>query len=105
MEVRDLSSKYGHQHRGVVALEPIRRGEMVFACSLSMCNYYPADDTRACKTRAEVLALMDAHPEARDFIRFYTYMVDDDLFNVPRNYDTQSIIEECVFFNHSCDPN
>jgi hypothetical protein len=49
--------------------------------------------------------LIEKYPEAKDFIYNYTYMLDDDLFSVPRNYDTQKIIDECVFFNHSCDPN
>ena len=48
---------------------------------------------------------MEAHPEAAYYIRRYTYMIDDDLFDVPRNYKTQTITDECVLYNHSCDPN
>ncbi|CAF2080805.1 unnamed protein product [Rotaria magnacalcarata] len=105
LEVRDLTSKYGHSQRGVVALEPIRRGELVIECDMSMCSYYPLDDPRNKMNRAEVLALIEKYPESNDFILSYTYMLDDDLFHVPRNYVTQEITDECVFFNHSCDPN
>lgn len=105
MEVRDLSSKYGQQHRGVVALEPIRAGEAVFTCDLSICNYYTLDDSRNKMSKAEVLALIEKHPEASDYLRFYTYMLDDDVFDVPRYYETQKVTEDCLLFNHSCDPN
>jgi SET domain-containing protein len=105
MEVRDLSSKYGHKQKGVVALEPIRAGEHVFNCDLSVCNYYKLEDPRNKLSKSEVRALIEANPEAVDYIRYYTYMLDDDLFDVPRNYKTQEITEECLLFNHSCDSN
>lgn len=105
MEVRDLSSKYGHQQRGVVALEPIKAGESVFTCDLSICNYYRLDQAINKMPKSEVLALIEANPEATDYIRYYTYMLDDDLFDVPRHYQTQKITEECLLFNHSCDAN
>jgi SET domain-containing protein len=105
LEVRNLASKYGQNQFGIIALEPIQRGELVLECDLSGCNYYPPEDTRNKMTRAEVLALIEKYPEASDFIRSYTYMINDDLFNVPRNYATQKVTDECVFFNHSCDPN
>jgi SET domain-containing protein len=104
-EIRDLSSKYGDNHRGIVALEPIHAGEPVFRCDDLSCNYDITEDSPNKLTRAEVLALIEAQPEAADYIRYYTYMVDDDLFNVPRHYKTQTVTEECVLFNHSCDAN
>ena len=105
LEVRDLSSKYGEKQRGIVALEPIRAGELVFNCDLSVCNYYRLEESTNKMTKAEIFALIEANPKAADFIRYYTYMLDDDLFDVPRNYKTQQITEECLLFNHSCDPN
>ena len=105
LEVRDLSSKYGQKQCGIVALEPIKKGELVFACDLSNCNYYDLNDPRNKMTKVEVLALIEANPEAAHFIRIYTYMVDDDKYNVPRHYKTQEIAEACALFNHSCDPN
>jgi len=105
MEVRDLSSKYGHQQRGVVALEPIKKGDHVFTCDLSVCNYYRLEDPTNKMTKAEVLALIEAYPESADYIRYYTYMLDDDKFDVPRYYKTQEITEDCLLFNHSCNPN
>ena len=105
MEVRDLSSKYGHKQRGIVALEPIQAGEEVFTCDLSICNYYRIEQSTNKMPKADVLALIEANPQAADYIRYYTYMIDDDIFDVPRHYKTQEITEECLLFNHSCDPN
>lgn len=105
MEVRDLSAKYGQKQRGIVALEPIQKGEAVFTCDLSICNYYRLEDPQHKLPKSEVLALIEANPEAADYIRYYTYMLDDDKFDVPRHYQTQEITEECLLFNHSCNPN
>jgi len=105
MEVRDLSSKYGQKQRGVVALEPIQAGETIFTCDLPNCNYYRLENPINHMPKSEVLALIEANPEASDYIRYYTYMLEDDLFDVPRYYKTQEITEECLLFNHSCDPN
>ncbi|CAF2163665.1 unnamed protein product [Rotaria magnacalcarata] len=105
MESRDLSSKYGQEHRGIVALEPIQAGEAIFTCDLSICNYYRLEDPTNKMTKSDVTALMKANPESADYLRYYTYMLDDDLFDVPRNYKTREITEDCLLFNHSCDPN
>lgn len=105
MEVRDLSSKYGFAQRGVVALEPIRAGEPVFTCDLAKCNYTVLEDPADKMPKAEVLALMETYPESADYIRYYTYMLDDDLFQVPKYYKTREITEDCLRFNHSCDSN
>lgn len=105
MEVRDLSSKYGQKQRGIVALEPIKAGEAVFTCDLPNCNYYRLDQPENKMPKADVLALIEANPEAADYLRYYTYMLDDDLFDVPRHYKTQEITEDCLLFNHSCNPN
>jgi SET domain-containing protein len=105
LEVRDLSSKYGQKQRGIVALEPIRAGEPVYNCDLSICNYYRLDQLINKMPKADVLALIEANPKAADYIRYYSYMLDDDLFDVPRHYKTQEITEDCLLFNHSCDPN
>lgn len=105
MEVRDLSSKYGQQQRGIVALEPIKAGEAVFTCDLSICNYYTLEDPRHKMTKAELLALIEANPESADYLRYYSYMLDDDRFDVPRYYKTREITENCLLFNHSCDAN
>ncbi|CAF3334358.1 unnamed protein product [Rotaria socialis] len=105
MESRDLSSKYGQEQRGIVALEPIQAGEAIFTCDLSICNYYRLEDPTNKMNKSDVTALMKANPESADYLRYYTYMLDDDLFDVPRNYKTRAITEDCLLFNHSCDPN
>ena len=105
MEVRDLSEKYGQKQRGIVALEPIQAGEAVYSCDLSNCNYFTLEDPRHKMPKADVVVLMQKHPEAADYLRYYTYMLDDDRFDVPRYYETQEIKEDCLLFNHSCDSN
>lgn len=45
------------------------------------------------------------YPESKDFMHKYSYMVDDDLYDWPRNFIEQTLSENCMFFNHSCDPN
>jgi SET domain-containing protein len=101
----DLSSKYGTKQRGLVTLEPIRRGEAIYECNPVTCTYYPENDSRNKFTRQQVLKLMEDHPEACDYIRDYALMIDDDLFEVPRYLDTKSITDQCALFNHSCEPN
>ena len=103
--VRDLSSKYGFQQRGLVTLETIRQGEKIYECDPSTCSYYPDDDPRYKFTRQETLELMKIYPEATDYIRNYTLMIDDNRFSVPRYVLTQGITDECTLFNHSCKPN
>jgi SET domain-containing protein len=105
MEVHDLSTKYGQKQRGIVALEPIRAGESVYSCDLSICNYYQLDDPRNKMRKVDLLALIAANPQAADYLRYYSYMLDDDTFDVPRHYRTQEITEDCLLFNHSCNAN
>ena len=105
MEVRDLSSKYGQKQRGIVALEAIQAGEAVFTCDLSICNYYKLEDPRNKFSKVDLLALIEANPEGAEYLRYYSYMLDDDKFDAPRHYKTQEITEECLLFNHSCDAN
>jgi SET domain-containing protein len=103
--VCDLSSKYGTKQQGLVTLEPIRRGEIIYECDPVTCTFYPENDSRNKFTREQVLKLMKDHPEAYEYIRDYTLMTDDDLFEVPRYIDTKTITDECALFNHSCEPN
>lgn len=40
-----------------------------------------------------------------DFIRKYYYMTDDDTYAWPCGWKEQKLTEQCMFINHSCDPN
>jgi len=49
--------------------------------------------------------LFEQYPAQRDFMHKYSYMVDDDTYDWPRDWLVQKLHEDCMFFNHSCDPN
>ncbi|CAF3614723.1 unnamed protein product [Rotaria socialis] len=104
-EICDLSKKYGFQQRGIVALEPISRSEKIYECDPTTCSYYPEDDPRFKFTREQLLQIMESYPEVSEFIRNYSLMIDDDVFEAPRHLLTQEITDECALFNHSCEPN
>lgn len=104
-EVRDAQEIYGFSHQGVFAKEPIKKGEHIFTCDLAVCDYLKIEEVNSGKTREETLEMFEKYPESKDFIRHYCYMIDDDLFDWPKNYIEKTISEECMFFNHSCDPN
>lgn len=106
-EVKDAESKYGFSHQGVFAKEAIKKHEPIWRCDLNMCDYLKIEEVGGgAKTRAEICRMMaEATPEECDFLHKYHYMVDDDLFDFPRKWREQAVSEECMFFNHSCDPN
>jgi len=105
-EVRDAEFKYGFKQQGVFATEPIKRGEAIFQCDLAVCDYLKIEESQAGKTRDETQRIFEAHPEWKDFIHKFIYMVDDDMFDWPRTYNTtQTVSEPCMYFNHACDPN
>jgi len=105
-EVRDAEFKYGFSQQGVFSTEPIKRGEAIFQCDLSVCDYLKIEESQSGKTRDETLKLFEEHPEWKDFVHKFIYMVDDDMFDWPRTYNTtQTVGEPCMYFNHSCEPN
>jgi SET domain-containing protein len=99
-EVRDAKEKYGFEHKGVFALEPVKKGEPIFECDLSICDYLPLESCSAGRTRDETLEYFKKYPEQKDFIHKYMYMVGDDLFDWPKNFVDQIVHEDCMFFNH-----
>lgn len=105
-EVRDAKKIYGFEHKGVFAKEVIKKGEAIFSCDLSICDYLKLEEMEnGGKTRDQTLEMLRKYPESRDFIMMYQYMVDDDLYDWPRDFIDQKLNEVCMFFNHSCDPN
>lgn len=105
VDVRNAQEKYGFSHQGVFAKESVKRGEAIFTCDLSKCDYLQLEDVSSGRTKEEALEMFKQYPESKDFMHKYSYMIDDDLFDWPRNYIEQTLSEECMFFNHSCDPN
>jgi hypothetical protein len=63
------------------------------------------EDVKQGKSGEELEQVLKEHPECKDFITKYMYMIDDDIFDWPRDYKELKLNEDCMFFNHSCDPN
>ena len=104
-ETKDAEFKYGFSHQGVFAKEFIKRGEAVFTCDLTICDYLILENFQHGRTKDEVEEIFKDLPQCKDFIHKYMYMIDDDLYDWPKNYMEQVIHEDCMFFNHSCEPN
>ncbi len=104
-EKRDATQKYGFKQSGIFASEPIKKGEKIFTCQLEICDYLKIENIKSGKTREETLDLWKKHPEHEDFIHRYMYMVDDDTYDWPRDWAIEKLHEDCMFFNHSCEPN
>ena len=64
-QVQDLSHKYGTEMVGYVALEPIRKGEIIFACDKPNCMY---KDSETRFSKAEINELIAKHPETSYYI-------------------------------------
>ena len=101
---RDAQEKYGFSHQGIFAQEPIKKGDAIFKCELGTCDYLQLDEVKSGHTRAQTLKIFAEQPHLKDFIHKYMYMIDDDLYDWPSGYKEQKLVEDCMFFNHSCDP-
>jgi hypothetical protein len=97
IDVVDLKLKYGGTQRGLFARERIEKGELIWHC---LCG-----DIDKTYTRDELLDLIAKHPNLDYFVRSYSYMIDDDLYNLPETYMLEKNNDECALFNHSCIPN
>jgi len=105
-EVQNLKEKYGSdKHKGIVALEKIAKGEIIFKCDADKCMYYPLHGTENKYTKEEVKKLVEKYPDSRDYIYSYMCMIDDDVYYVPKQLLSNVVTEECAIFNHSCTPN
>lgn len=104
-EVRDAKFKYGFAHKGVFACENLKRGEKIFTCDPDLCDYLLPKDAKLGKTRDQLLEFMRTHPDLVPFINMYATMIDDDLYDWPRDIEKKLFHEPCLTFNHSCEPN
>ena len=64
-EIKDLSSKYGNEMVGYVALEPIKKGEIIFSCDQPDCMY---KDSETRFNRAQIDQLINENPQLNDYI-------------------------------------
>lgn len=81
--------------------EFIKKGEAISTCDRNKCDYLQVEDFHLATTKAETEAIMKEYPESKEFITKYIYMLDDDMYDYPRNYKEKQINENCLYFNHS----
>ncbi|CAF3980907.1 unnamed protein product [Adineta steineri] len=105
-EVQNLPEKYGSgKHKGIVALEKITKGEIIFKCDTDKCPYYPFLESQNNYTKEELNKLVQQYPDSRDYIYSYIYTIDDNTYQVAKDFLSKVVPEECALFNHSCTPN
>ena len=102
-EKRDAREKYGFSHQGLFAQESINKGQLIWQCNEEKCDYLQSDKTGGW-TREETFEMWRKYPHLKDFIHRYMYMIDDDVYDWPKNFMEERLVEECMFFNHSCEP-
>jgi hypothetical protein len=101
VEIKDASVKYGFLCKGVFAAEHIKKGQVIKICDDS-CDF----DLENGFSREKMLEILKNYSEISDFLHNYSFMYDDDRYDLPKNWNTNQKLEcECVFFNHSCEPN
>ncbi|CAF0984093.1 unnamed protein product [Rotaria sp. Silwood1] len=97
IRIVDASEKYGDGQKTIIAAEPIAAGEKIWWCSCSDDDYIMSRD--------DILHLIEIQPHLRSFLCWYSYMTEDDMYLIPHTFATQFNNDECVLFNHSCEPN
>lgn len=106
---RDCNQKYGSEQgaqAGFFAHEPIKKGQLIYECDPTQCDYFVNGAEKVVgKTKEQTIDIFTQQPHLKDFIQKYSYMIDDDLFVWPREFEEQRAQCQCLFFNHSCDPN
>ena len=97
VDVSDLKEKYGFSQQGLIAQEPIKKGERIWHCT---CG-----EKDISFTRAQLLDIIHKFPKLDYFVRSFSYMIDDDIYAIPLTYLEEKNNDECAFFNHSCNSN
>lgn len=97
VQLLDANEKYGDGNQMLVAMEPIATGEKIWWCTCGDDDYMMSRD--------EILHLIETQPQLKNYLCFYSYMAEDDMYMIPRTFTAQQNNDECVLFNHSCEPN
>ena len=97
IEAKLSTDKYGETHRGVFANESILSGELIRHCE---CG---SNDGKY--TREQLLTIIRNNPKLEYFVRSFSYMVDDDIYQLAAKYNEEKVNDLCSYFNHSCNPN
>jgi hypothetical protein len=95
-EKRDAREKYGFSHQGIFALEAIKKGESIWTCEPETCDYLQLDNVKSGYTREQTLAIWKKYPHLKDFIHKYMYMIDDDIYDWPKNFMEERLVEDCI---------
>jgi hypothetical protein len=107
VKVLTLDKKYGNGQMGLVAVEPIKSGELILTMDPERSLFYDPDDPerRGQYTGTQLLELMEKLPHARSYIQHFLAIRNTDLYDVPKYLDTLEVTEEILYLNHSCDSN
>lgn len=68
VQLVDASEKYGEGNQMLVAAEPIATGEKIWWCTCGDDDYMMSRD--------EILQLIETQPNLKNFLCFYSYMVN-----------------------------
>lgn len=107
LHVADLSEKYGQGQCGLIADEPIKKGELILRNDRETSIFYPFDDKRCSLTLDEFFELLNKQTDSqiKDYLlRYSLQYVDKNVF-VPQNYQTRQTMDFSALLNHSCEPN
>ena len=105
-EIQDIKDRYeAGKNKGIIALEKITKGEIIFKCDPVKCMYYPFHSSEYVYTKGDLDKLIQKYPDSRDYIYTYICMYDDNTYRVPNQFRSKVVTEECALFNHSCSPN
>ena len=96
----NVTDQYGQTHCGAFARILIKKDERIYQCDENICDYLMPDKFHDARTSDQVLEIFEKHPDKKDFIRRFMYMIDDDMYDWPRNFMEEKHKEACCFFNH-----
>lgn len=107
VHVADLSDMYGPGHRGIIADEDIKKGELILQNDPETSIFYPFDDKRCSYTLDEFDRLFNEQKDSnvKNYLLRYSIQYDDKNVFVPRNYLTRDTMDLTALLNHSCDAN
>ena len=107
IHVADLSHIYGPGHRGIIADEAIKKGDLILENDPTTSMFHPFDSKRGIQTVEEWCHLFDQQSDldVKEFLTRYSIPYDDKHVSVPRNYLKRDTVDYSVLLNHSCNAN
>ena len=107
LHVADLKDIYGEGHRGLIADEEIKKGELILENDPETSMFYPFDDPRCSYPMEDFSRLVNEEEDEniKKYLLRYSLPYNDQNVFVPRNYLTRDTIDLSALLNHSCEAN